>query len=44
MDWELFPFVHNTFYLYVHFENGGLKFGFVEASCDVAFGEVQVHV
>lgn len=44
MDWELFPFVHDNLYLYVRFEDGGLKFGFVGVSCDGAFGKVQVHV
>lgn len=40
----LFPFVHDTLHLYVRFENGGLKFGFIGASCDGTFGKVHVHV
>lgn len=39
-----FPFVHDSLCLYVSFEFGRLKFNFVGATCDGAFGEVEVHV
>lgn len=41
---KCFSFVHDSLWLYVSFEDGGLKLGLIGASYVGPFGEGEVHV